>query len=487
VDEAENVYSRRTVGRYRLYEAIASGGMATVHYGRMVGPLGFARTVAIKRLHREYARDPEFVAMFMEEARLAARIHHPNVVQTLDVVASDGELFLVMEYVPAVSLSQLWLAAHALGERPPFAVAAAIIADVLRGLHAAHEATDEEGNPLDIVHRDVSPQNILVGADGTARLLDFGIAKATGRATQVTREGQVKGKFAYMAPEQIANVGVLRQSDIFAASIVLWEALTGLRLFQAESEPAVLARVLSGPIEAPSKVVGELGRELDEVVLQGLARDVSVRYATAREMARDLEAHAALASASQVGEWVERLAGDDLARRAARVAEIENESRSERVSVATFLSASVVTLGPAEAPPPTQPPPRPFSRRGPAILLAAAILSAAALGVGLFAHRIASPRASGLRNPAAGVASPGPAPPREDPARIEKPPSSAESPGSASIAAPSSSLVRRPRMSDVKPAPMRSAVRSVSADTACDPPYYADSKGHLVYKAECFQ
>ncbi|HXN32379.1 MAG TPA: serine/threonine-protein kinase, partial [Polyangiaceae bacterium] len=339
--EAENVYGRRTVGRYQTYEAIAAGGMATVHYGRMLGPLGFARTVAIKRLHREYARDPEFVAMFLEEARLAARIHHPNVVQTLDVVSSDGEIALVMEYVPAASLSELLLAAQIRGERAPPAVAAAIMTGVLQGLHAAHEATDEAGHPLDIVHRDVSPQNILVGADGCSRVLDFGIAKATGRATQVTREGQVKGKFAYMAPEQITNVGVTRQSDIFAASIVLWEALTGTRLFKGESEPAVLARVLSAPIEAPSKLAPELGSELDAVVLRGLARDLVARYATARDMARDLEAHMSLGSASQVGEWVERLAGDDLARRAARVAEIESESRSDRVSVGTFLATPV--------------------------------------------------------------------------------------------------------------------------------------------------
>jgi serine/threonine protein kinase len=143
-----------------------------------------------------------------------------------------------------VSLAQLLRAAQTRGERVPPAVAAAIVADVLRGLHAAHEATDEQGAPLDSVHRDVSPQNILVGPDGGARVIDFGIAKAAGRAAGATREGQVKGKFAYMAPEQITNVCVTRQSDVFAASIVLWEAITGQRLFQAESEAAVLARVL---------------------------------------------------------------------------------------------------------------------------------------------------------------------------------------------------------------------------------------------------
>jgi hypothetical protein len=489
VGEAENVYSsRRAVGRYRLYEAIAAGGMATVHYGRMLGPAGFARTVAVKRLHREYARDPEFVAMFMDEARLAARIHHPNVVQTFDVVSSEGELFLIMEYVPAVSLSQLLLAAQTRMERAPLRVAAAIIADVLRGLHAAHEATDEEGNPLDIVHRDVSPQNILVGADGSARVLDFGIAKATGRATQVTREGQVKGKFAYMAPEQVTNVGVTRQSDIFAASIVLWETLTGTRLFQAESEPALLARVLSAPIEAPSAVVSGLGRALDEVALRGLARDLSMRYQTGREMARDLEAHASLATASQVGEWVERLAGDDLARRAVRVAEIENESRSERVSVKTLMATPLRMLETAGAPEPSRvdQPRGGGGRHRLAALLAVATLSAAAVTLGVLSHRIA-PRPVvelGVRSPNVAIGSATPPP---EPAVREKLRSSADSTGQVLAPARGPASVRTQRLSGDKPAPVHSAIQSTALQTACDPPYYADSKGHVVYKPECFQ
>ncbi len=463
--------------------------MATVHYGRMLAPLGFTRTVAVKRLHREYARDPEFVAMFMDEARLAARIHHPNVVQTLDVVASDGELVLVMEYVPAASLAQLLFAAQNLGERAPSAVAAAILAGVLQGLHAAHEATDEAGNPLDIVHRDVSPQNILVGADGSARVLDFGIAKATGRATQVTREGQVKGKFAYLAPEQITNVGVSRQSDIFAASIVLWEALTGTRLFQGDSGPAVLARVLSAPIEPPSKHAPDVGRGLDAVVLRGLARDVTHRYPTARDMARDLEAHGSLASASQVGEWVERLAGDVLARRAARVAEIENESRSERVSVATAMATSLPT--PEAAPPPAaegseaqSPRPLPgLGRYRAAALVAVALLSAAALAAGIIlsvrvptTHRAESGVPS-LTSTSVGSAL------ATEPVRAVRATPPADLPGADLRPAPGSIAPQPPRTAGVKPAPARSA----PTQRACDPPYYADSKGHVVYKAECFQ
>src|SRR5262249_31938202 len=162
-------------------------GMAAVYLARMRGALGFARTVAIKRLHANIARDPEFVAMLLDEARLAARIQHPNVVSTLDVVSDGDELFLVMDYVSGEPLSQL-----VAGARPPLGVASAIAFDMLNGLHAAHEAISERGEPLGIVHRDVSPQNLLVGVDGVARVADLGVAKAAARLT-TTRDGRVKG------------------------------------------------------------------------------------------------------------------------------------------------------------------------------------------------------------------------------------------------------------------------------------------------------
>ena len=488
VGEAENVSdNRRSVGRYRTYEAIAAGGMATVHYGRMLGPLGFARTVAIKKLHQEYARDPEFVAMFIEEARLAARIHHPNVVHTLDVVNANGEIALVMEYVPAVSLAQLLFAAESRGERLPSAVSAAIMVGVLQGLHAAHEATDEAGNPLDIVHRDVSPQNILVGGDGCARVLDFGIAKATGRATQATREGQVKGKFAYMAPEQITSVGVTRQSDIFAASIVLWEALTGRRLFTGDSGPAVLARVLSAPIVPPSKVVPDLARELDAIVLRGLARDLTARYATGRDMARDLEAHTSLGAASQVGEWVERLAGDELAQRAARVAEIENASRADRVSVfvEAGLQPTIPTL-PAGAPVPE----RLSGRRYRAVaIVAVAVVGATALGARVLSGRTPAPRAAVGGEPSQGDKVSASSDTAQTPPDVKLPPLTE---GPSAVVRPPQASVSKQRPAETKPLPpVRSAPSSTPAQTtgqaACDPPYYADAKGHLIYKPECFQ
>jgi serine/threonine protein kinase len=218
-------------------------GMATVHLARQVGDAGFARIVAIKRLHERYARDPEFVAMFLDEARIVARIRHPNVVQTIDVVAEDGELFLVMEYIHGESLLRMMQMAIRSAALLPVPVAAAILVGALHGLQEAHDARGETGEPLGIVHRDVSPHNVLIGTDGAARVLDFGVAKASQRI-QTTLEGQLKGKLSYMAPEQITNRPTDRRTDVYSAAVVLWEALTGTKLFQGDSEGAVLNQIL---------------------------------------------------------------------------------------------------------------------------------------------------------------------------------------------------------------------------------------------------
>ena len=231
----------RVIGRYALYAEIAAGGMATVHLGRLIGAAGFTRLVAIKQLLKNYARDPEFVAMFVDEARLAARIRHPNVVPTLDVVATGGVLLLVLEYVQGESLSRLLHQSVLRADLPSPAIVGSILAGALHGLHAAHEAKNEKGELLELVHRDVSPQNLLVGVDGVTRVLDFGVAKAVGRLG-VTRQGVIKGKLAYMAPEQIDGV-VTRRSDVFSAGVVLWEALAGRRLFSGDNEVSIAERV----------------------------------------------------------------------------------------------------------------------------------------------------------------------------------------------------------------------------------------------------
>ena len=312
----------RTIGRYALHGEIAAGGMAAVHIGRLLGPVGFARTVAIKRLHPPLARDPEFVAMFLDEARLAARIRHPNVVSTLDIVATEGELFVVMDYVQGESLARLMRIARTQQQAVPVPIVAAIMVGVLHGLHAAHEARDEQGEPLRIVHRDVSPHNVLVGIDGAAHVIDFGIAKARGRV-QVTRDGQIKGKLSYMPPEQLLGQGLDHRADVFAASIVFWEALTGRRLFEGVDDGDIYARVLHGEVEAPSVHVPDLGSAVDSIVLRGLARDRTQRYPTAREMALAIEAAMPLAPPSRVGAWVESLAGEALTERLEQIAGIE--------------------------------------------------------------------------------------------------------------------------------------------------------------------
>jgi serine/threonine protein kinase len=313
------------LGRYTLFAELASGGMATVYLARLNGEVGFGRTVAIKRLHPHLVGEQEFLAMFLDEARLAARIQHPNVVTTLDVVTEGRELFIVMEYVKGESLSRLLRFSQEAGQSIPIPVATAIGIQLLSGLHAAHEAHDENGYALSIVHRDVSPQNVLVGVDGVTRVLDFGIAKATTQL-HTTREGQVKGKLAYMSPEQIFGAEVTRATDIYASGVVLWESLACRRLFQAETDGAVIKKILDGDIKPPSLFNPEVPPELDRVVLKALSKDAADRYATAHQMAEDVDQALHAASNMKVSQWVTALAGKGLAARSELVAEIESVS-----------------------------------------------------------------------------------------------------------------------------------------------------------------
>jgi eukaryotic-like serine/threonine-protein kinase len=328
----------RVLDRYAIFDEIAAGGMATVHIGRLMGPVGFNRTVAIKRLHPQYAKDAEFVSMFLDEARLASRIRHPNVVQTIDIVAKEGELFLVMEYVPGESMSRLLSVVRSTGARIPLGVLSGIAFGLLNGLHAAHEAKNEQGVPLNLVHRDVSPQNVLVGTDGVARALDFGIAKAV---TQVhsTRDGQLKGKLAYMAPEQLDGAAT-RTTDVYASAVVIWEALAARRLFHGDSERTILGKLLAGAKEPPSRHNPEVPVELDAVVMRGLSVDPAQRYPTALEMARAIAKIVPIAPPVDIGEWVEQTASVAIQSRAAVVARIEAES-SAGSNVANRLAAAV--------------------------------------------------------------------------------------------------------------------------------------------------
>lgn len=313
----------QVLGKYALYDAIASGGMARIHLGRVVGPAGFSRTVVIKRLHPQFASEPEFVAMLLDEARLSARLRHPNVVPTLDVIAENGEVFLVMEYVHGASLSRL---VRAMSDRPvPAAYVANVIAGVLHGLHAAHEATDGQGKPLGLVHRDISPQNVLVSVEGVGRVIDFGVAKAIGRL-QTTRDGALKGKMSYMAPEQLRGEAFDHRVDVYAVGVVLWEALTGRRLFSGESDVVVFGKVLGSEVPAPSTFAPALPSGLDEIVLRALDRKPENRFPSAKEMARAIENCVPLVGPGEIGEWVQSAAAEDLNTRAQLLAAIEAES-----------------------------------------------------------------------------------------------------------------------------------------------------------------
>lgn len=314
------------LGRYALFEEIARGGMAAVHFGRLMGPVGFSRTVAIKRMHAHCARDPEFVIMFLEEARMAARIRHPNVVPTLDVVALDSEVFLVMDFVQGATLSHLVRQAKLAGETMPLPVLASVLVGALLGLHAAHDVTDEQGTPLNLVHRDVSPQNIIVGTDGVARVLDFGVAKALGNVSH-TRDGMLKGKLRYMSPEHVQGLDLTRQADLWAIGVVLWEAITQRKMFNAANDADAVMQVLREPIPLPTRERGEpVPDALVEVVMRSLSRDLGVRYPDALSMATALREAIRPADQWDVGAWVKRIAGESVDARAARLREIESIS-----------------------------------------------------------------------------------------------------------------------------------------------------------------
>jgi serine/threonine-protein kinase len=527
------------IGRYALFDALASGGMATVHLGRLLGPVGFGRTVAVKRLHTQYTTDHDFVMMFMDEARIVACIRHPNVVPMVDVIESSRGLLLVMEYVHGESLSKLLRTCRATNEVVPLKLVTSIMHGVLLGLHAAHETKGAAGELLDVVHRDVSPQNIIVGADGVARVLDFGVAKAAGRA-QVTREGQIKGKLAYMAPEQIRGK-VDRRADVFAASVVLWEALAGRRLHEGAKDVEIVSRVVQGGFPPPSQFRSDVSPELDAIVMRGLDVDREKRYQNAREMALDLERKIGLANPSEIGGWVERLASNALRDRAERIARMEKSSADlnpvdsvpppdidldEPGSLPSDAGRSSVISGTGHAPVPPSldssgisathsvvsngatpmatdmpvQPPRPD--RAPTIAIlsscaALAIVGAALGGYSLYAGKGATSH---------GAAS-------------SAPPSTSPSPTPSMTSAPSASSAQPdPRTQDrvsadggvaaqpktptpipsTAPTPMPAPVHRPTATATpqpaptppppkknCDPPYIVDEQGHRKYKMEC--
>ncbi len=285
----------RTYGRFDLLLELAAGGMAMLYLARLRGPEDFEKLVALKIIHPHLTRDAKFIAMFKDEARLAALLHHPNAVQIYDLGQIEGSYFIAMEFVRGQDLRAVLHAVRrrqgTSGDWPPhygWSLAARIVADAAAGLHAAHELTSATGEPLGLVHRDVSPHNLLVSYEGHVKLTDFGIAKAAQRSTN-TDSGTVKGKLAYMSPEQAMGEAVDRRSDVFSLGVVLWEAVTLKRLFKRKTDSATLHQLTSAEIPSPRTVRPNLPEELEAIVMRSLARDAADRFDTALELQQALE------------------------------------------------------------------------------------------------------------------------------------------------------------------------------------------------------
>jgi serine/threonine-protein kinase len=342
-----------TLGRYELLLPVAKGGMAQVWAARLRGSRGFQKLVAVKTILPGTIDNTRLEQMFLEEAQLAAQIHHPNVVETLELGEHEGALYLVMEWVDGEPISYLLSQALERGGLP-LPIAVNLIGQLCRGLHAAHELCDDRGNLLGVVHRDVSPQNVLVTLSGAAKLVDFGIAKATGRASNMTQEGEIKGKFGYMAPEQVQGHKVDRRSDLFALGILAYLLTTGKHPFRGDNPAATVRNIMSDKAPAaPSAVSADYPAELEAVIMKAIEKSPDRRYATADELFVALEAALPEAAETsftvQVAAYLKSLLGarsDE--RRAAirRAQELADRQRAEHASssVGTLRAISLDSI-----------------------------------------------------------------------------------------------------------------------------------------------
>lgn len=467
--------------RYRLYEEIGAGGMAQVHLAKQVGAAGFSRVVAVKRLHPHLAKEPSFRAMIVDEGRLSARIDDARVVRTLDVVEGDFGVAVVMEYVLGESLAN---ALEGCREDAPLGVIAAVVGDVLLGLHAAHEARGTDGSPLGIVHRDVSPQNVLIGKDGGAKLIDFGVAKARERLA-ATSVGDTKGKHGYMAPEQLAGRPVSRESDLYAVGVVLWEFLTRRSLFVTPEGPNVADRLSGVAAPPPSTWRAGVPPALDALVTRALSPRVQERPPTARAMLEALHEAVPPAPPAEVARWLERVAGGALEIAEERLARVE---RSE--GAAGSSNAAAV----ASSPPP---PPVPENPRAPAVSnrrrIALAIGGALLVGGLAFAVDRAARSA-----PVGGV----------EPSLVAPPEATVATGGERTANGPLPSSEGTEVSDDVAPRDVEPSLVAPSASSAplrprgaagrsttkpgarsrgpsCSPAYRFDAAGRKIYKPEC--
>ncbi len=375
------------VGRYELLLELASGGMGSVYVGRQRGAAGFERLVAIKRMHPHLTQHHDLVLAFHEEARIASLIHHPNVVTVVDVYEEGGEHLLVMELIDGTSAGTLMTEARRRGKRLPRPVVLRLAIDVLAGLHAAHDLVGLDGTPLQVVHRDVSPQNILVGGDGAVRITDFGIARALQRLVH-TATGELKGKLRYMPPEQAMGQQVDRRADVFSMAIVLWEMLAGDRLYKGETDLELLRAAGEAHVPRLSAVDPTTPAPLEAIIMQALARSPEHRFPTAAAFGAALERWAwearELASAPDVARVVRELAGERIDARRRQLQDVlagrrPAASRSGTHPLAPFgtpITSQAAILGPQSASP---------ARRSSVLVGAIAAVAVAGAGLGLAA------------------------------------------------------------------------------------------------------
>jgi serine/threonine-protein kinase len=321
VTTADKLSPGLVLGRYELLLPIASGGMATVWAARQRGTRGFNKTVAIKTMLPALSDDPQFEQMFLNEASLAARIHHPNVAEILDLGEQEDILFIVMEWVDGAALSVIQKIALRNESPIPTRISLRIVQQASAALHAAHELRDENDTPLDLVHRDVSPQNILCTYDGLVKLVDFGVAKAVARAGGLTTAGQLKGKIPYMSPEQARGGVVDRRTDIFALGIVLYKLTTGLHPFTGEDDAATLRNIIARPLTPPCTKNPSLAPEVEQIIVRCLEKEAAKRYPTMAELGAALERVLAATPSDQddLGSFVRTTLGDLGSKRRAEI------------------------------------------------------------------------------------------------------------------------------------------------------------------------
>jgi serine/threonine-protein kinase len=500
------------LGRYVILKHLVSGGMADLLLARTDGLEGFERHVVIKRIRPELAHDRRFIRMFIDEARVAATLHHQNIVQVHDVGEVDGEYFIAMEYVHGEDTRQLLENAARMRSHIPLGYALSIISAAAAGLHHAHERLGSDRQPLHIVHRDVSPSNILIGYDGSVKLLDFGIATAT--LLPESRSGGVKGKLAYMSPEQVQGGAVDRRSDIYALGVVLYELVTTTPMIKSDSEPAVMDQIVRGRIAPPQSRRPELPSELSAIIHKAIAPDRERRYATADELRIALDQFAwntgLTAPASSLAAYLRQQFGErpepwlELEDRGADAMEFEDiavstvesgpveapaaeppepepaddwaeqpRTTDERPHTSGLLMRSDVgaTTAPAQRPPlPVVQSPAARSRVRLAAMLAAGAAAAAAIWFAASLHA-RSPQAPPAPPPVVAVAAPPPVAPPPLPAAAAVPPDAADPPEDA-MALADSSPGRRGHTAATRPRtdrPERPARVAQAAARSADP------------------